>query len=434
MELAEQLLLCRALHDWDSVANLYERLQRQHPDDFRYPLNRSSALWKADRPVEAFDCARQALRLAPGEALAWRGLGSVLKDLGRFEEADQAYKRSLLLRYDPETIWNRAQNLMGLEKYAEAFALAEARLEFKDPEPYRPGPYWSGWPEAESVTVWSEQGFGDVIQYLRWLPALAGSGRRITLELEPPLIPLVKEGMAWCLPSGTRIIPKAPEPGPLAEVGCHGSLLSLPSLLGGEPGGAVAAKTPYLRSPRWNPSSATRRRVGLVWAAGEQKDNAYLVREYRKRTLPPSILRQVLHGLLVRDLGIVSMQIGPDRERLPSWAGEFIAVLPPVVDFAMTADLCSKLDLVISVDTATAHLCGAMGMDAWILLPWASDSRWQRNKHHTVWYPSLRLLRQPAPGDWQGLLRLFLARLDLWCADQEVLKRGPHNSALLASD
>lgn len=432
VDLQEQLRLCRTHHDWHTAAGLYRQLRGRHPFDFRFALNHSSALWKADRLEEAFEATRRAVHLAPGEPLVWRGLGSVLKDLGRFEEAEAAYGQSQRLRDEPATRWNRAQNLMGLQRYREAFSLGEARLELDDPPPYRPGPYWSGWPEAETVVVWSEQGFGDVIQYLRWLPLLASGVRSITLELEAPLVPLVEEGMAWCLPPGTIVRPKLAglnrrDPSPLEL--CQGSLLSLPHLLGGVPGEALLAAPPYLRSSRWRKPRAPGRRVGLVWAAGEQREDALLVREYRKRSLPPEVLQLLLHGLMVRDLEIVALQVGPDRDRLPPWAGAFVAELPPQADFAATAALCSQLDLVISVDTATAHLCGALDLEAWMLLPWAADSRWLRGTRTTAWYPSLRLWRQPRPGDWQGAVERMLAHLDLWCADREVGRTGPRRPA-----
>ncbi|MCT0224357.1 hypothetical protein [Synechococcus sp. CS-1328] len=424
VELAEQLRLCRSQNDWDSVASLYERLQWHQPDSFPLALNRSSALWKADRPLEALPVAERARDLAPEEPLGWRGLGSVLKDLGRFEEADAAYGRSLELRDDPATRWSRAQNLMGLQRYGEAFTWGEARLELHNPPPYRPAPYWLGWPEAEAVTVWSEQGFGDVLQYLRWLPQLAVSGKRITLEMEAPLVSLVREGMGWCLPAGTRILPKClpADAEAAAPAECQGSLMSLPLLLGGDPAPLIHQAHPYLKSSRWQQARRLRngRRVGVVWAAGHQREDAYLVREYIKRSLPARPLRQLLHGLLVRDLEIVNLQIGPDRDQLPGWGGSFSEELPAEADFAATAELCSQLDLVISVDTATAHLCGALGLPAWMLLPWAADSRWLRGRRNSDWYPTLKLLRQPSHGDWQGLITLVMAHLDLWCADQAL--------------
>ena len=120
----------------------------------------------------------------------------------------------------------------------------------------------------------------------------------------------------------------------------------------------------------------------------------------------------------LNNLALESLQLGDDRLMAAAWGGEFTAELPPDADFGATARRIASLDLVISVDTATAHLVGAMGHPGWVLLPWGSDPRWLRQRGSSPWYPSLQLLRQPAHRDWGGLVTGVLERFSAWLALQ----------------
>ena len=371
----------------------------------------ANALWLDDALPEALSWARWATRpqVHPVHPLAWRTLGNVLLDLGQFQDADAAYQRADPQANDPATQFNRSKAQLGLGNWAAAWHLAEQRLALDPlPDSVQPGPWWQGWPEAPSIRVWGEQGFGDCLQFLRWVPPLLAHGRPVQLLVEPPLLRLLQEGLAWM---GPGLSVQASSPMPAALTGCHGSLLSLPWRLE-QPEPPPVPPQGYLRLAAPPRPRGARPRLGLLWGAGRYLDGRAKERDYRRKSLLGEPLLTLLSALAERPIALVNLQVGPDRaEAKPAgtiWAEE----LDPEADFLALARTLQTLDLLLCVDTAAAHLAGAMGLEAWLLLPWAAASRWQRQSSRTPWYPSLRLWRQPRHGDWRGLLPPLLAALD----------------------
>ena len=387
--------------------------------------------WVFDESHQGLAIWYQAAALRPESVASCLSLGNLQRDLNAFEAAEAAYARAMELgstQEQREVAWNRSQNLIGLECYEQAYVLAEQRLAMVQHDVWRSPPYWHGWcdgsaaaatDQPRTITIWSEQGFGDTLQYLRWLPRLLQCGHAVRLEVEPPLLPLLRQGLAWLGPDLT-IVPKGVAPRPLIDP-CHGSLLSLPWLLGGAP---MPEPFPpqglgYLRSPSWpRAAKAAGRppRVGLVWATGRKQKDPFLRREYERRSLPAPVLVHLLEGLEQAGAELVCLQFGEDRRRADAWDGTFAATLADGVSLADNAHWIAALDLVITVDTAMAHLVGAMGALGWVLLPWAADPRWLRDRVDSPWYPSLTLLRQPAHRDWDGLVQRILRRFQQWRA------------------
>ena len=398
-----------AHQNWPEAIQLYEQAEPLAPKEFRLPNNRANAHWLADQPEAAWRAYRRAIQLEPADHRPWRGLGNALRDLNRFEQADRAFAIARQLQPSPETAWNHSQVLVGLERYAEAWALSEERLAVGHFEYHRPGPYWQVWAgESEQpITIWSEQGFGDTFQFLRWLIRLGD--RAVRLEVERPLVALLEEGLRW-LPRPPEVVAKPTTPAPAA---CHGSLMSLPHLLGGSTLTAEAfAAGPYLRLPSASRPTHTGRRIGVVWAAGRKLDDAFTAREYRKRTLPPEALEQLLRGLHQQGFGPVNLQVGPDRDALaPALAELFVDVLPPDANFLAAGQLIQQLQAVVSVDTAMAHQAGAQGVICHTLLPWSADPRWLRERTDSPWYPSLRLWRQGPDRQWAPVIDQLLEQL-----------------------
>lgn len=425
-------LLAEAEADWQQAARCYREAEALNPSDHRLPTNRAHALWLADEPLAALAAASRAISLAPAEPLPQRNLGNILRDLNRYEAAETAYARAMELEghSEPLSAWNRSQTLIGLERYEQAYALAERRLELGEFQGWRTDPCWQGWSltaqrarPGGGVQVWSEQGLGDTLQYVRWIPLLLQRGQSVQLVVEACLGPLLREGLAWA-GHGLEVRSKEELVGAAPMLPCHGSLLSLPWLLGKAP---ATGADPYLRSPHWRPparSARTGLRVGLVWASGRKLGEPFMAREYWRRTLPTQHLLALLDGLQAcagrqgKALEIEALQLGEDRQMAAAWSGAFAADLAPDADFSATARRIACLDLVISVDTAAAHLVGAMGCPGWVLLPWGSDPRWLRQRGSSPWYPSLQLLRQPAHRDWGGLVTSVLERFSAWLASQ----------------
>ncbi|WP_411869770.1 hypothetical protein [Vulcanococcus limneticus] len=400
---------------WRLAAAAYGRAARIQPFNYRLATNHGNAHWLAEEPLKALPTLQRARDLAPEDPLPLRGLGNVFRDLNQHTAAAAAYRSAYSLDPDPHTAWNLSQVLIGLEAYSEAFALAEQRFAIPSFVFHRPGPCWQGWPDCPEITIWSEQGLGDTLQFLRWLLPLSHRGYRLHLEVEDCLVSLLQEGLQW-LPAPVKVSAKA-NPGPSAS--CHGSLMSLPHLLGGAPLDPRAyGHVAYLRSHRWQRRRGRRAQpqVGLIWASGRKLEQPFIAREYRRRSLPPTALQALLAGLADRGATLVNLQFGHDRDRAGPWLERFSETLPASADFATTAAFMAQLDLVISVDTAAAHLLGATGLPAWILLPWSADPRFNTEGERCPWYPDLTLLRQPRPGDWGGLVHHVLERFSRWCS------------------
>ena len=401
----------------------------EDPEDPRLASNLANALWLEDALAEALSWARWATVLpmstgVPVHPLAWRCLGNILLDLGRYSEADLAYQRADPVACDHATQFNRSKVALGAGDDALAWRLAEHRLLGSGlPDGAYPGPWWHGWPEANEVTVWSEQGLGDTLQFLRWIPALMARGVGVRLMVQPPLQRLVATGMAWLGPR-LRVEAQVLAPGRALD-GCHGSLLSLPWRLG-LPTSPRLDEGRYLRLPAPVQAPGQRPlRVGLVWAGGHQSDGHARERDYRRKSILGDPLRALVNGLQ-QHVDLVALQVGPDRDPSELAGIRWAEVIDPHGDLLDLAEQLLRLDLLLTVDTAAAHLAGAMGCPTWLLLPWAAASRWGRGSVTTRWYPSLRLWRQPRHGDWLGLWPSVLKALRAEaCKTGSDSRRGP---------
>jgi hypothetical protein len=414
LELAKHL---QQQGSWLAAAAAYAELAALVPSDHRFLANQANALWLADLPEAAHRCYRRALALQPDCAISLRGLASCLRDLNQFDEALELHQ--LLAQQLPlaspdgqANLWAHSQLLMGLERYGEAFALMAARSASP--------PSLMG-----DLILVSEQGFGDSLQFVRFLPDLvrrrqaAGLKGGVELLIEPALVTLFIEGLAW-LGDPPRILPKPPA----ASRPSQGlSLLDLPHALGGDQALPSGLGKGYLRSPLWSatprwlprPSSPTGSptgsgpAIGLVSAAGRKLDDPFCAREYQKRTLPERELWRLVEGLKQQGALVYDLQFGSDQARHRALALELLDPGLSLEGFATTARVLAQLDLVITVDTAMAHLVGAMGRPGWVLLPWSADPRWLSATPTTPWYPSLRLFRQGRGGDWNGAVDQLLA-------------------------
>jgi tetratricopeptide (TPR) repeat protein len=427
-QILREALDAETRHDWVLAASLYGSAELLVPIDHRLSTNLANVFWLADKPQQALAPMLRATALAPGEALPKRGLGNVLRDLNDFEGAVEAYEESFRINPVPLTAWNLSQSLIGLERYGEAFAAAEARLSVTEMRPYRPAPHFAvdqclmDLVGQGPVNVWSEQGFGDTVQYLRWIFVLCQQENQLCIEVEWQLERLIIEGLAW-LPYPPQVAVKACEgvaPDPVDSP--QGALMSLPHHLGGAPlvkdlfvVNGHGDWQGYLRSPSWPtcPRQA-HPRVGLVWAAGRKLDDPFTAREYRKRSLPMEALAQLIEGLHGQGAELSNLQIGPDRDQAKPWSDWFVDALSAGADFADTAAWIRQLDLLISVDTASAHLAGALGHPCWMLLPYSADPRWLRDRSDSPWYPSLRLFRQPQTGEWEPVIEQLLEAFMPW--------------------
>jgi hypothetical protein len=411
------------LQEWQEAACIYREALEIQPSDAELLLRTANALWLSDQPEEALTLYQRASVLLPHSHAPYMGIGNCLRDLNRFEAADRAFRAARERRDAPEAACNHASLLIGLEAYDEAFALAERRFELPGADPGPEGGVGVVVARAPLLRVRTEQGLGDGLQYLRWVAPLmeqAGTrGQQVVLEVEPSLVALLRQGLAW-LPASPDVRARTELTGPEPfdpGAGRLVSLLSLPAALGGapcpQPPGPDGRGT-YLRGvapAEPDAGDPGPPRIGLTWASGRKLADGFTLREYRKRSLPPAALARLVEGLVAQGCEPVLLQQGEDRQMADPLAHLFGGAIDPEGDFLATATALAGTDLLITVDTAMAHLAGAMGHPAWVLLPYSADPRWLRGRQDSPWYPSLRLFRQGHDRDWTAVVDTALEAL-----------------------
>ncbi|WP_207462748.1 tetratricopeptide repeat protein [Azospirillum sp. SYSU D00513] len=409
----------------EEAVSCLERVLSARPDHLAAAFNLGVALERQDRLEEAVARYEAVLRLDPRHTGALVNLGRALSDLGRGREALQAWNAALALDPgNPDAHWNSALALLTDGDFArgwDAFEWRWAKVMRKERRSFAQ-PEWDGRPlDGRTLLIGAEQGLGDGIQFLRFLPLAARRGAgRILLEVPHPLLELFR---AAPLPPETEVIARAPDyPGGagLPPFDVFAPMMSLPRLLGTGAelfGGAV----PYLRADLQRRRSWAERLsaeagdarllCGLVWAGRPAHGND------RRRSMALERLRPLSSVPGVR---LVSLQIGPAAEQARGWREErrIIDVSGELRSFTDTAALIMELDLVVTVDTAVAHLAGALGKPVWVLLPFVPDWRWQWGRVDSPWYPTLRLIRQPAPGAWEPVVETAAAALAQLAARQ----------------
>jgi Flp pilus assembly protein TadD/ADP-heptose:LPS heptosyltransferase len=386
----------------------FERVCRLFPGHAGARYNLANLLGDVREPgglEQAEALYREAIRLAPGHGPAHYNLANALRDLGRLDEALDTYRQALAL--DPGNA-AEIRNSLGMclllaGRYAEGWREYEARRQTgRLPDRALAQPEWDGGPSAgRTVLLYAEQGFGDTLQFVRSLPLAARSGAGLVLEVQPGLVALcrslpgVAEGRVAVIGQGD----------PLPPIDAQLPLLSLPRVLGAERPEQAPQALPYLsadpaRALEWSRRLAGLNgvRIGLVWGGNPRHAND------ARRSLPLSAFAGLPAG---PGFSYVSLQLGPAAAELAAslMRGAVTDLAPHLRDFSDTAAAVAELDLVICCDTAVAHLAGALGRPVWLLLPHAPDWRWGLGRDTTPWYPTMRLFRQPAPGDWTTPLR-----------------------------
>ncbi len=348
--------------------------------------------------TEAEQLLRRALKLQPDASAAFNSLGNVLLATGRAEEAVLAYDQAIQFGgADPVVSYNRGQARLLLGDFAEGWDGYECRWLWKSSPHQRPPfaqPAWTGDDlNGRTLLVYHEQGRGDIIQFARYVRLLADRGARV-LFAEPAEL----KSLLGDLGGACQVL----EPGqPLPPFDVHAALMSLPRLCGTRREN-IPASVPYLPLPPVErfplpPATPGRVRVGLVWAGAASNPRDKL------RSIP---LQTFLPLLENADCDFFSLQAGPRAADLAALPSEIPVtdIGSRVRDFADTAAVMGQVDLIISVDTSTLHLAGALARPVWGLLPYAPDWRWLLEREDTPWYPTMRLFRQPTPGDWESVV------------------------------
>ncbi len=381
----------------DEAVARYRRALALRPDYPEAHNDLGSALAQQGRLDEAVAHYGRALALRPDYPEAHSNLGSALADQGRLDEAVAHFRRALALKPDyPEAHSNLAMVLLAQGDMDAGWAEYEWR--WKMPHAVKAArsfaqPRWRGEAaEGRTLLIHAEQGLGDTVQFCRYAPLAANRGLRVILEVQEPLVRLLRG-----LPGVDRVVGQGEA---LPPFDLHCPMLSLPLALATATESIPSAASYLHADPAqvaaWRTRLAAmgsgRLRIGLAWAG-----NPDLPADHR-RSLAPDRLAPLFD---LSGLHVFSLQkdgpAAPEAFPLTDLMGE-------VGDFADTAALVANLDLVISVDTAVAHMAAALGKPVWLLNRFDSCWRWQAGRRDSPWYPTLRLYRQPRPGDWAPVL------------------------------
>ena len=369
--------------------------------------NLGGALRKAGRIDEAISCYREALMIKKDFIEVLCNLGVALKAKNELEEALMVYERALAIKPSlPEVSFNvgmllllKGDMLRGwlLHEYRWDSTQRTSRREFKQP-------LWLGDEplSGRTILLYAEQGLGDTIQFVRYVPLLIQAGAKVVIEVQAELKALLSDIPLLCsIHAKGELLPPF-------ELQCP--ILSLP-LAHKTDLSTVPNQVPYLNVPevyrqKWHHFWAERRRprIGLVWFGNRQHKND------QNRSIPAQNIRDFINS---QSLGFFSLQKG-----IKNIDDAAILEMPQIFDigryidnYADTAAVIEHLDLVVTVDTSVAHMAGALGKPVWILLPFSPDWRWLLERCDSPWYPTAKLFRQKSIGDWHSVLTAVAVEL-----------------------
>jgi len=385
----------------------YDPVLALHPIHVQALNSRGLSLQYMNRVEEALDCFDRVLRIKPGYAEVLNNRGLALYALNRLEESRVYFERAWQAKPGlAEAHWNEGLALLLMGDYQRGWEKYEWRWQAAAFAPQRrdyPQPLWLGQESLRGKTLLlhAEQGFGDTIQFCRYAKLLAAQGATVLLEVQAALKPLLAglEGVSQLFAQGE----------PLPAFDCHCPLLSLPlacaTTLDNLPASPAYLRADPVRVQAWQAKlgATARPRIGLVWAGSATHPND------RNRSLPLALLSKLVSA----QAQFVSLKKELAAEEALRLREQDIAdYADGLADFAETAGLVANLDLVIAVDTAVAHLAAALGKPVWLLLPFNPDWRWLLGRGDSPWYPTVRLFRQPAAGDWDSVIAEVAEALD----------------------
>jgi tetratricopeptide (TPR) repeat protein len=426
--------------DAEGAIDCFRRAIARRPDYQEALYNLGTVLSGQGRLEEAIDCFRNALALRPDDPVACNNLGATLCEDGQIEEAMiwlqraidlnaleadahanlgialarqgrhadavDSYRRAIVLRPDAARAHtNLAQALLALGDLPAGWRELEWRWQTPGMRGERRDfsrPQWRGGAAAgATLLIHAEQGFGDTLQFCRYARLAAARGLRVVMEVPAPLLRLLRglDGVDQLVARGD----------PLPRFDLHCPMLSLPLALGTDLTSIPAAPAYLQADPAGTAQMAERLaapqsarqdslRVGLAWAGQSRPHLPGMTAVDRRRSVPPALLAPLLE---IDGVHCFSLQ-----KAGPAAPPEFLLtdLMEAMADFADTAALIANLDLVIAADTAVAHLAGALGRPVWLLDRFDHCWRWLAGRSDSPWYPTLRIYRQPAPGDWTAVI------------------------------
>ncbi len=385
----------------NEAVGAFDRAVALAPDSPTILNNLAFALLEHGDPERAERLLQKGTALDPLLPELHNNLGNVAREQGDVHGAVACYRRAIALRPDfPDAHWNLARGLLTLGMFLEGWREYEWRWKrsgFTGLCRDFPFPVWDGRDMAgRTLLIHAEQGMGDTIQFVRYCSVLQSLGVTLVLECQRELVRLFRS-----LPGVSMVVPQGKA---LPECDAHLPIMSLPRVMQATLD-TLPDNVPYLMPPanlveEWAKrigTTGTGVRVGIVWS-GARKLKALL-----SRSCPLDLFMSLQ---TVPGVTLFSLQPGEAAAELQAFPRSLCPVdlTGNIVDMADTAAIISHLDLIISIDSAVAHLGGAMGKPVWTLIPRMADWCWMLEREDSPWYPTMRLFRQKSAGDWSGLM------------------------------
>ena len=398
---------------FDDALDAYDRAIAAAPDFPQAHTNRGYVLSRLHRPHEALEAYDRALALDDSSPDLWFNRASTLEELRRFDEAKESYRRAQMLQPATNSAqWNQALMQLRQGDFRNGWQQYEARWETRQMQSLRRNfrqPLWLGKESLQGKTILlhAEQGFGDTLQFARYVPVIAAKGAKVILEVQPALMQLMRN-----LPGVSEVA--ATGMAQLRDFDFHCPLMSLPLACETFSEDAIP-RAPYLSADTGKWAAWFQRlpynralRVGLAWSGSSALTDPSAVAIDATRSVAFAELAPIVE--LARSQGgveFVSLQVGEAAvaqlrsHPLRDHVHDFSAHLS---DFSETAALVANLDLVISVDTSVCHLAGALGKPVWLLNRFNGCWRWQVDRADTPWYQNFTIFRQDTQGDWRTVV------------------------------
>jgi len=415
--------LCLRNEDYALAYKAAETAVRLTPDNLAAHIAQALALDALDKEEEAVASLTRAIQIKQDFVEAWDMLASAYQKLGRLDEAENTYRKSMdiagcVIEDEDKRIvdekeysvqhWNLALLELLRGDFRRGFAHYRARFK-KTGRAQRlafPRPIWNGEDlRGKKIFVVGEQGFGDVLMLCRFLPALKAKGAHVVLLAHEALAKLLKEAKI-----ADEILTEAPTA--QGDFDYQTSIFDLPLWLKTEIGTIPAAT--YLPSPAPHdaakPPDERHKKIGVVWAGKKDFGND------RRRSIPLAIFSKLFAQTNATFYNFTRDQKPGDAEIMKQHS--VVDLSGKLGDFYTTAQFVAQMDLIITCDTAMAHLAGGMGKKVWTLLPFAPDWRWLTDREDSPWYPSMRLFRQNIIANWDGVITRVNDELDAFICNK----------------
>lgn len=396
----------RNLMRFDEALVDFDRALKMAPDAMIVVNNRGHLLKDIGRPEESVAAFDQVIKSNPYFADGYVGRANALYDLRRYEECIRDYDTALTLAPDSaDAKWNKAMVCLLTEDFDTGWALMEARWKgsvlskavrhFPQPE-LRDDTDVAG----KTVLVYGEQGFGDTVQFSRYVPMLEARGAKVVFD-----VPAALKNLISTMPGEFRLFATGED---LPDADYQSALMSLPYIFHTRLE-SIPGETPYLSADPakravWAEKLGQKKRprVGLCWSGSSGRAPDYA------RSMPAKYLAPLMD--LPVEFHCMQKEIRPkDAEAIAGWP--ITTHADELGNFADTAALMAHMDVVISVDTSVAHVAAATGRPVWLTIPWANEWRWLRERADSPWYPTMTFFRQPKWGDWDSIIAAIGERL-----------------------